>query len=140
DEYNSRADFDIPEQPHKRSKGMAHSNKAYTREQVDFIRYFKEDCHVSFGNLGPMFMKKFPDTLRDSDQCFSSRYYRANIVPRRDQDGRPVFDDKGKVTWDMVKVRSRSTPEGKELSIPYTLVDMYPWRAVKYDWVSEEHK
>ncbi|KAH8587296.1 hypothetical protein B0O99DRAFT_678179 [Bisporella sp. PMI_857] len=138
DEHNFRTR--TSKRPRTRSKSTGRSNKPYTREQVDFIRYFKEDCRISFADLGPLFMKKFPDTLRETDQCFSSRYYRANIVPRRDQNGRPTFDDEGKVVWDTVKIRSRYTLEGERLSIPYTLVDMYPWRAVKYNWVSEEHK
>jgi hypothetical protein len=37
-------------------------------------------------------------------------------------------------------VRDRASPEGKQLGIPYFLVDKHPERALAYAWVSEAHK
>lgn len=49
-------------------------------------------------------------------------------------------DDKGKLMLEPAKVRGRATPEGKAKSVPFTLVEKYPWQAIQYDWVSEKHK
>jgi hypothetical protein len=49
-------------------------------------------------------------------------------------------DENGKVMFLSAKVRGRSTPEGKEEGLPYTLVQMNPQRGLKYSWVKEEHK
>ncbi|KAG9246784.1 hypothetical protein BJ878DRAFT_416179 [Calycina marina] len=128
---------------------MAFTNKleqkAYTREQVDFCRYMKEDCNLSFAEIQILFQSRFTDVFRDSNQCFSSRVYRDNVVPQLDDNGKSLsgnllFDSKGKLLLTEAKVRDRTTPEGKEKCIPYTLVDKWPHRAIKYDWVSEEHK
>jgi len=47
---------------------------------------------------------------------------------------------KGQVQWDPAKVRDRMSEDGNERSVPSTLVDLYPERAIEYEWVSHEHK
>ena len=142
DIYNPSTHFDtLDEPPRAKSKTRPHfSNKAYTREQVDFCRYMKLDCEMSFEEVKMLFRERFPEVLRDSNQCFSSRYYRDNVVPRLDKNGGLMFDDKGKLLLEAVKVRDRNTPEGKAKCVPCTLIDRSPWRALTYDWVSKEHK
>jgi len=142
DVYNPSTHFDTPDEPPRaKSKTRPHfSNKAYTREQVDFCRYMKLDCEMSFDEVKMLFRERFPEVLRDSNQCFSSRYYRDNVVPRLDKNGCLMFDDKGKLLLEAVKVRDRNTPEGKAKCVPFTLIDRSPWRALTYDWVSKEHK
>jgi hypothetical protein len=49
-------------------------------------------------------------------------------------------DENEKVMYLTAKVRGRSTPEGKEEALPYTLVQMNPQRGLKYSWVKEVHK
>lgn len=142
DIFNPSTYFDTPDEPSgARSRTRPHfSNKAYTREQVDFCRYMKVDCEMSFKDVMPLFQKRFPDVLRESTQCFSSRYYRDNVVPQLDKNGCLMFDEKGKLLVEEAQVRDRNTPEGKAKSVPFTLVDKWPHRAVTYDWVSKEHK
>jgi len=114
-------------------------NKAYLREQVDWIRYMKEDCHVCYNAMCAEFDKLWP-AERKTAQCFSARLYRDNKIPRLDAQRRPMFDENGKLLLDDAKVRGRATIEGRVKGVPFTLVDKYPWRAVEYPWVSEEHK
>ncbi|TVY28463.1 hypothetical protein LHYA1_G003424 [Lachnellula hyalina] len=126
--------------PHK----PPHSNKAYTPEQIDWIRYLKEDCKHKWKELPSLFALQFPGVYgydsRTSDQCFSSRGYRDNRRPLTDKDWNPILNENGKVTWVEALVRERSTSEGMELDYPFTLVELHPERAVQYEWVSEEHK
>jgi hypothetical protein len=114
-----------------------HSNKAYTKEQVDFIRYTKEDIGIPWKAHPARFSRLWTDN-RDSDQCFSSRHYRSNVKPRHVNwipilvDGRPVMDP--------APVRRRSTPEGKSEDFPYTLIELCPHRALNYSWVTSADK
>ncbi|TVY35849.1 hypothetical protein LSUB1_G006628 [Lachnellula subtilissima] len=118
--------------------------KKDTPEQIDWIRYLKEDCKHKWKELPSLFALQFPDVYgfdsRTSDQCFSSRGYRDNRRPLTDKDWNPILDENGKVTWVEALVRERSTAEGLELDYPFTLVELHPERAVQYEWVSEEHK
>jgi hypothetical protein len=38
------------------------------------------------------------------------------------------------------KVRKRTTPQGKVMDVPFKLVEKHPEAALKYVWVSEEHR
>jgi len=104
----------------------------------------KEDCGFPWKALPAKFAVQFPDAdgfgIRDSDQCFSSRGYRDNRRPDLDDDWNLKLGEDGKVVWILAKVRERSTPEGRERQFPYTLVEQRPELAIKYSWVSREHK
>ncbi|RDL34434.1 uncharacterized protein BP5553_07562 [Venustampulla echinocandica] len=115
------------------------ANKEYTREQTDWIRYMKEDCNVGWKFHASKFAQQFPD-VRETNQGFSSRYYRDNTVPRPDENWNTIIGKDGKAELIIASVRSRSTPEGRALDIPYTLIEKHPERALQYSWVSEEHK
>jgi hypothetical protein len=124
----------------------AHSNKPYTREQVHFIRYLREDCQqgskISWPEILALFLQQFPE-YQSADpplsvQCLSSRYYRANEAPMLDENGEPVLDSSGKVRMIRCKVRGRNMGQGKH--IPYLLVDKHPDFALVYDWVKPEDK
>ena len=77
---------------------------------------------------------------RQSVQCLSSRYYRDNKVVQVDENGVPMFAPNGKPILIEAKVRNRTTPQGKLLDMPFTLVEKHPERACKYEWVKKEHK
>jgi hypothetical protein len=104
----------------------------------------KEDCGFPWKALPAKFAAQFPDAdgfdVRTSDQCFSSRGYRDNRRPDIDDDWMPRLGEDGKVVWILAKVRERSTPEGRERQFPYTLVEQRPELAIKFSWVSGEHK
>lgn len=120
--------------------------KEDTPEQVDWIRYMKEDCKHAWKELPSLFALQFPDVhgygydSRTSDQCFSSRGYRDNRRPLINEEWNLILDDNGRVTWVEALVRERSTAEGMELDYPFTLVELHPERAAQYVWVSDEHK
>ena len=59
---------------------------------------------------------------------------------REERFPRLMRDEKGRIKWMAAKVRDRASEEGKELGIPFHLVDKHPERAVAYAWVREEHK
>jgi hypothetical protein len=114
-------------------------NQKYKREQVDWMRYMRVDCDHSYASMVPLFTATWPDEQK-SGHCFSARLYRDNTIPKVDEHNRPMFDSKGKLLLDSAKVRDRDTPQGREKCVPFSLVDRYPWRAVRYPWVAEQHK
>jgi hypothetical protein len=116
-----------------RGSRTPHSNKAYTIEQQRFIRYTKEDLGIPW-RCHPARFRQFWGDNRDSDQCFSSRYYRSNIRPRH-ENWVPILVNRRPV-MDPAPVRGRSTPEGRAMDFPYTLIELCPHRALEYSWVS----
>ncbi|CAD6444884.1 ccdda093-ef53-4298-9a89-ad62c5b8fb59 [Sclerotinia trifoliorum] len=120
------------------NRKRARSNKAYSIEEVDFIRYHKEDLNKTWDEILSFFKRYFVD--RDTEQSLSSRYYRDNCFKMYDADGRPMQDENGKIRTFSAKVRQRGTPAGREEALPYTLVQKHPERAMRYPWVSEQHK
>lgn len=116
-----------------------HSNKAYTQEQVDWMRFFHDDLGNAWKSLPIKFQQQFATETRDSDQCFSSRYYRDNQVPDHDN-WEPILGSDGRPRLMAAKVRQRQTPEGRALDIPYKLVEKHPERAITYSWVGRDHK
>ncbi|TAQ83402.1 hypothetical protein B7494_g8269 [Chlorociboria aeruginascens] len=122
-----------------------HSNTRYEEEEVDFIRYMKDDCGYCWDKVLTAFQRQFHaqrahKTQRDSNQCLSSRYYRDNRFPELDEDGEQRLSPDGRPLWIPAKVRSRTTPEGKIENLPYRLVDKHPERALRYPWVTEDFK
>ncbi|KAF7891469.1 uncharacterized protein EAF02_001794 [Botrytis sinoallii] len=128
-------------QPVSRSdKKKPRSNKAYSLEEVDFIRYHKEDLNKHWPEVLLCFRKRFRGYQRESEQCLSSRYYRDNNIKMYDESGRVMRDENGRIRYISAKVRRRGTPAGRLEGIPYTLVQKHPERAMKYSWVSEQHR
>ncbi|KAM0146906.1 hypothetical protein ACHAPG_010893 [Botrytis cinerea] len=121
-------------------KKKPRSNKAYSTEEVDFIRYHKEDLNKHWPEVLLCFRQHFREYQRESEQCLSSRYYRDNNIKMYDESGREMRDENGRTRYISAKVRRRGTPAGRLEGIPYTLVQKHPERAMKYSWVSEHHR
>ncbi|KAB8289836.1 hypothetical protein EYC80_010468 [Monilinia laxa] len=122
------------------NKKKPRSNKTYTVEEVDFIRYYKEDLNKRWPEVLSCFRRCFIERQRDSEQSLSSRYYRDNCLKMYDASDRLMRDDNGKIKTISAKVRRRGTPAGREEALPYTLVQKHPERAMRYPWVLEQHK
>lgn len=84
------------------------------------------------------FFQKWPGAKRDSVPCITSRYYRSNLLPKLNNNGKPMLEQNGKFVMCPAKVRERATDEGKDT--PFLFVDLYPEWALEYDWVIPEHK
>lgn len=115
-----------------------HNNRPYTQEQVQWIRYHKEDCGMGGQALYALWLIRFPNDLRHQGQSFSSRTYRDNVIPVTDDNGDLVFDKTGKPLLNKCGVRERNLPKHKDF--PFKLVDKHPEWALYWDWVSPEHK
>jgi len=124
--------------PSKRKRLGPHSNKAYTLEQVHWMRYFSEDRDLTWPQVHAFFYQRLPGEVRDTVACITSRYYRSNFLCKLDDNGVPVLDENGKFVMVSAKVRERATKEGKNK--PYHFVDLHPEWALVYDWVLPEHK
>jgi hypothetical protein len=104
-----------------------------------YIRYHREDLALSWPALLKLFTRRFPEYIRLSVQCLSSRYYRDNKIPMLDPEtGEPVLDGNGKVVMVPCKVRSRNSANGK--FIPFTFVDKHPDFAGVFEWVRPEDR
>lgn len=114
--------------------------RIYSTEEVDFIRYCKDDLHKHWPQVQSCFRHQFVERQRDSEQCLSSRYYRDNCLNMYDENGEPIRDENGKIKTISAKVRGRGTPAGRLEGLPYTLVQKHPERSIRYSWVSDQHK
>ncbi|TEY86679.1 hypothetical protein BOTCAL_0004g00330 [Botryotinia calthae] len=145
---HDRHHHDRHQLPHRRhsqpvtlsDKKKPRSNKAYSTEEVDFIRYHKEDLNKHWPEVLLCFRQHFSGYQRESEQCLSSRYYRDNNIKMYDESGRVMRDENGRTRFISAKVRRRGTPAGRLEGIPYTLVQKHPERAMRYSWVSEQHR
>ncbi|KAM3066517.1 hypothetical protein ACMFMG_012015 [Clarireedia jacksonii] len=116
------------------------NKKTYTEEEVDFIRYHREDLGFGWEQIFRLFKEIFPNHSCKSNQGVSARFYRANKFKLYTENGQEMRDTTGKIVYLDAKVRKRRTLEGKEEGLPYTLVQRYPQRGLKYSWVGEQHK
>lgn len=114
-------------------------NRPYNIAQVDWVRYTKVDLSLSYDSMAKPFALVWPGESK-TGHCFSARFYRDNWIPRVDVNNNPVYDEKGAIIMDSAKMRDIKSEEGKEKGVPYSLVERYPWRALEYPWVDEEHK
>ncbi|KAI0202773.1 hypothetical protein F4808DRAFT_58374 [Astrocystis sublimbata] len=115
-----------------------HNNLKYLVEELDFIRYQRVDCGLKWELVEAAFHEKFPTNEfplpRNKDGLQGVNYRQNNVLPRI-EDGELVFMDNGHV--DVASVKTRFQTENKHL---YTLVYLYPDRAMNYWWVSDAER
>ena len=88
-------------------------NKAYTLEQIHFIQYCKEDLKLSWLETMARFIERFPDPARDVSMVgLQCRYYRAQIYPMLDIEGKAVLDENGIIIMRNLTVRERGQKGG----------------------------
>lgn len=102
------------------------------------MRYQKIDANVKWPAIEAEFPIKFNQDRTVTQGGLSSRYYRDNVMPRIDKDGKIMYDSSGKALGLDMKVRSKDVGDCK--GAPWTFVERHPWMALEYEWVSVEHK
>lgn len=116
-------------------------NIKYTIEQKDFIDYWRidrQDRETPWDDVVREFNRQFKGPHRRNGGL-QSAYYRENKkIPVTDRDGMLVFDAAGEIKTIEVPVREA---KGKLHSIKAIgLLATHPERAIRYPWVSSEHK
>ncbi|KAI0419958.1 hypothetical protein F5X98DRAFT_48828 [Xylaria grammica] len=112
----------------------SHCNIKYLIEELDYIRYQRVDLAQSWSLVEANFSTLFPMTVFPEPrkrQGLQGVNYRQNKCLPRLSNGQLVFMDNGHV--EPVCVKTREQIEMKHL---YTLVHLFPDRAMKYPWVS----
>jgi hypothetical protein len=127
-----------PRKRRAKPKDHPHCNIKYRIQELDYIRYQRIDIGQEWDAVEAKFHEKFPMIVFPEErqkQGLQGVYYRQNGLLPRLVDGQLLFMDNGHVEAICVKTREQS--EEKHL---YTLVNLFPERAMYYDWVSPKDR
>lgn len=119
------------------SSETTHCNIKYTAEELDYIRYQRVDLGHQWSLVQAKFRAMFPMVVFPEPrktQGLQGVNYRQNKILPHIIDGQLVFMDNGHVAPICVKTRHQAD---KHL---YTLVYLYPERAMAYPWVSATNR
>ncbi|KAI0010119.1 hypothetical protein F4779DRAFT_322745 [Xylariaceae sp. FL0662B] len=120
-----------------RANDDTHCNIKYTTEETDYIRFFKVDLKHAWVPLKRSFNKRFPmaSGRRRERQGIQGAWYRDNShMPDLVNGGRTLlFNPNGHV-----KVISRKVRDPSVDKLYFSLIYLYPERAMNYDWVPAE--
>ncbi|KAI1752398.1 hypothetical protein F4782DRAFT_530652 [Xylaria castorea] len=125
-----------PEVRRRRVKSAkpTHCNIKYLVEELDYIRYQRVDYGQKWALVQSSFIAMFPTTvfplLRETQGLQGACYRQNKFLPRIHHD-QLVFMENGHV--EAVCVKTREQTEKKHL---YTLIYLFPDRAMSYPWVS----
>ncbi|KAI0446113.1 hypothetical protein F4803DRAFT_569258 [Xylaria telfairii] len=123
-----------PQQARKRrakSSETTHCNVKYLVEELDYIRYQRVEHSHKWALVEARFGAKFPMTEERRTQGLQGVYYRQNKYLPHIENNHLVFMENGHVEAACAKTRDQT--EKKHL---FTLVYLYPERAMNYPWVS----
>ncbi|KAL2752530.1 hypothetical protein ACRALDRAFT_1072442 [Sodiomyces alcalophilus JCM 7366] len=116
-------------------------NIKYTIEQKDFIDYWRidrQDRETPWDDVVREFNRQFKGPHRRNGGL-QSAYYRENKkIPVTDREGKLVFNAAGEVKTIEVPVREAKSKLHSIKAIG--LLATHPERAIRYPWVSSEHK
>ncbi|KAI1265092.1 hypothetical protein F5Y18DRAFT_57506 [Xylariaceae sp. FL1019] len=119
-----------------RSKAKGpHCNLKYFIEETDYIRYQKNDLGQSWGTVHQLFNNKYPMKDNDMDrdtQGLQGVLYRVNkcLPTLLGTSSELVFMENGHVAKSWIKTRQQ-----KENAHLYTLIYLFPERAIHYPWI-----
>ncbi|GAP88515.1 hypothetical protein SAMD00023353_1701270 [Rosellinia necatrix] len=123
---------------HNSEQKNTHCNVKYKLEELDYIRYLYYNG-TRWGQIETQFQNKFPESngksLPRGTQGLQGVHYRQNNLLPCIVDDRLVFMNNGHVR--AVSVKTREQGDDKSL---YTLVNLYPDRAMNYEWVKKEDR
>ncbi|KAI1194056.1 hypothetical protein F5X97DRAFT_338178 [Nemania serpens] len=118
-----------------RSLETTHCNIKYHVEELDYIRYHRVDLGLKWTLVETKFKTMFPKTVfsvvRKTGGLQGVNYRQNKFLPRLNDAGELVFMQNGHVQ--PVCIKTRDQTEKKHL---YTLVYLFPERAMDYPWVS----
>ncbi|KAI1128542.1 hypothetical protein F5Y10DRAFT_291963 [Nemania abortiva] len=115
------------------SPETTHCNIKYNLEELDYIRYQRVDLQMKWHQVEASFTTMFPMVVFPKPrkaQGLQGVNYRQNKFLPNIKNGRLVFMDNGHV--EPVCVKTRDQTERKDF---YTLVYLFPERAMHYLWV-----
>ncbi|KAK5632031.1 hypothetical protein RRF57_007745 [Xylaria bambusicola] len=128
-----------PREPREQGDKEPHCNLKYLFEERDYTRYLRVDLGQAWGPLTQQFAQMFPQSKSVSKSGSKSprtegglqgAYYRDHKVLPLIIDGQLQFMENGHVR--PTKVLTRDQSEMKHL---YSLVYLYPERAMNYPWL-----
>ncbi|KAI1110282.1 hypothetical protein F5Y14DRAFT_369002 [Nemania sp. NC0429] len=118
-----------------RSLETTHCNIKYHVEELDYIRYHRVDLGLKWSLVESKFRDMFPTTrlsvTRKAGGLQGVNYRQNKFLPHINEAGELIFMRNGHVQ--PVCIKTRDQTDKKQL---YTLVYLYPERALTYPWVS----
>ncbi|KAI0534660.1 hypothetical protein GGR58DRAFT_505086 [Xylaria digitata] len=117
-----------------------HSNVKYWTEELDFIRYQRIDRALGWGKVQKKFRKKFPMPYspepRNTGGLQGVNYRQNKCLPLIFSNGRLGFMENGHIqlVWIPTRKQTKENNKGED----FTLVHLYPERAMNYPWVKKE--
>ncbi|KAI1384594.1 uncharacterized protein F4822DRAFT_367672 [Hypoxylon trugodes] len=118
----------------------SHNNIKYTAEEGDFIRYNKYEMKYSWADNQKLFVETFP--MRDPEK--DRRTQGVQGVHYRDNQHVPVLVDGGRRLvfneYGHVKARVAQVRQQRDDKPYFSLVYLYPERALNYPWVADKFK
>ncbi|ORY70130.1 uncharacterized protein BCR38DRAFT_100406 [Pseudomassariella vexata] len=124
----------------KTPRKQPHCNKKYTMTELHFVRYHIMDLKMSWDHVTDIFEIEFPDPDHKRErQGLQGSYYRANKIIRKLDlhTNQLCFREDGHIAVENMPVRTQTNFENKHY---WTLVNLWPECAVKYPWVTPEHR
>ncbi|KAI1821363.1 hypothetical protein F4861DRAFT_542059 [Xylaria intraflava] len=123
-----------PKPRRKRAPPKAHCNIKYLVEELDYIRYQRVDLAQAWPQVEAKFTERFPMVVfpkqREKEGLQGVNYRQNHCLPHL-RNGQLVFMKNGHVDYVCTKTRQQS-----DRGHLYTLVYLFPDRAMKYSWVS----
>ncbi|KAI0118902.1 hypothetical protein GGR51DRAFT_137638 [Nemania sp. FL0031] len=131
--------FQQPPPSNEKKKGGknpdAHCNVKYKVEELDFIRYQRVDHNLKWHQVEANFGILFPFCEIRKAQGLQGVCYRQNKGLPNIFNDQLIFMDNGHVAVTSTKTREQGDNKEK-----YNFHYLYPDRALKYPWISEEHR
>lgn len=126
----------------------SYSTIPYSLEQIHFIQYHREDKGMQWQAIVQPFKTRFPRVVfqKSNDPkrqkgALESRYYRAQMYPKIDDEGNLVLGQNGDEEMVNIKVRERRNHRHKAALDNYIKrVTRCPEMVLEYSWTDEEDK
>lgn len=106
-------------------------------EHVHWTRYQRVDLKMSWDDIMAAFPIQFSESA-PKRYTVQEDYYKDNDIVEIDEDGNAVFDAAGRQLW--IKINALQKDREDVNDAPFSFLERLPWQALRYNWVSPEHK